>query len=157
MAEAVRRGQGFAAVTREGSLAQTAALLVAGTFLVVGMLGFIPGVTTDYDDLAFAGHESHAALFGIFEVSVLHNFVHLLFGVVGVVLARTHVGARSYLVGGGLLYLGVWLYGLAVDKTSDANFLPVNDADDWLHFGLGVGMVGLGALLWREDRRAPAD
>jgi hypothetical protein len=42
---------------------------------------------------------------------------------------------------------------LVIDKTSDANFVPVNDADDWLHFGLGVGMVALGALAWRPDRR----
>lgn len=156
MAEAMRRRRrapGYVAL--RGSMAQTVALVVAGTFLLVGVLGFIPGITTDFDELAFAGHESEAKLLGIFEVSVLHNIVHLLFGVAGVALARTHAGARSYLVGGGVLYLGVWLYGLVVDKGSDANFLPVNEADDWLHFALGVGMVGLGALLWREDRRGP--
>jgi hypothetical protein len=43
--------------------------------------------------------------------------------------------------------------GAGVDKTSDANFVPVNDADDWLHFGLGAGMVALGALTWRPQRR----
>lgn len=37
-----------------------------------------------------AGHESHAQLFGIFEVSVLHNIVHLLFGLAGLALARAH-------------------------------------------------------------------
>jgi hypothetical protein len=155
MAEAMRRRRGLGVVALRGSLTQTAALVVAGAFLLVGVLGFIPGITTDFDELAFAGHESEASLLGVFDVSVLHNIVHLLFGVVGVALARTHVGARSYLVGGGVLYLGVWLYGLVVDKTSDANFLPVNEADDWLHFGLGAGMVALGALLWNEERRIP--
>jgi Domain of unknown function (DUF4383) len=153
MAEAMRRRRGLGELALRGTLAQTAALAVAGTFLLVGVLGFIPGITTDFDELAFAGHESDAALFGVFEVSVLHNLVHLLFGVAGVVMARTHVGARSYLVGGGVLYLGVWLYGVVVDEASDANFLPVNEADDWLHLGLGVGMIALGALLWREERR----
>ena len=57
---------------------QLAALVVGAIFLLVGVLGFIPGVTTDYDMLAWAGHESHAQLFGIFTVSVLHNIVHLV-------------------------------------------------------------------------------
>lgn len=35
-----------------------------------------------------------------------------------------------------------------IDKESDANFVPLNTADDWLHFVLGVGMIALGALLW---------
>lgn len=32
------------------------------------------------------------------------------------------------------------------------NFIPVNDADNWLHLGLAVGMIGLGALLGRTQR-----
>ena len=64
-------------------LARRLTQVVAGVFIVVGILGFIPGVTTDYDSLQLAGHESEAMLLGIFQVSVLHNVVHLLFGVVG--------------------------------------------------------------------------
>lgn len=132
---------------------RVAALLVAATFLVVGILGFIPGITTNYDTLSFAGHDSHAELLGIFHVSILHNLVHLLFGAVGVVLARSFAGARIYLIGGGAIYLVLWLYGLIIDKDSGANFIPVNTADDWLHFGLGVGMIALGLIL---GRRRPA-
>ena len=46
------------------------------------------------DALRFAGHGSGAYLFGVFQVSVLHNLVHLAFGVAGLVLART-VSRRS--------------------------------------------------------------
>ena len=130
---------------------QLAAAVVGGTFLLVGILGFVPGITTDFGDIAFAGHESEAKLLGIFEVSILHNVVHLLFGVIGLAAARTIAGSRTYLVGGGALYLGLWLYGLVVDKASDANFVPVNSADDWLHFALGTAMVALGLLL--ADRK----
>lgn len=153
MAHAFPRGRSLGDLARNGTLAQTGAIVVGAMFALVGIMGFIPGITTNYGDMTFAGHESHAELLGVFEVSVLHNLVHLLFGIAGFALARTHVQARAYLVGGGLLYLGVWLYGLAVDKTSDANFLPMNDADDWLHFVLGAGMVALGAIAWRGDRR----
>jgi hypothetical protein len=130
-----------------------AALLVAVIFLLVGILGFVPGITSGYDGMTFAGHESTAKLLGIFQVSVLHNVVHLLFGVVGLAMARTVVGARTYLVGGGAIYLVLWLYGLLVGQRSGANFIPVNNADDWLHLVLGLGMIGLGLLLARR----PAD
>jgi hypothetical protein len=121
-----------------------AATGVAAVFLLVGILGFIPGITTDYDSMSFGGHMSGAELLGIFQVSILHNIVHLLFGVVGLALARRTPGAVNYLLGGGIVYLVLWIYGLIVSKTSDANFVPLNTADDWLHFVLGLGMLGLG-------------
>ncbi|GAB3937206.1 DUF4383 domain-containing protein [Micromonospora vulcania] len=129
-----------------------AAGTVAVLFLLIGVLGFVPGVTSGAADLRFAGHGSHAYLFGVFQVSVLHNLVHLLFGVAGLALARTVTGARTFLVGGGAVYLVLWLYGLAVDHDTGANVLPVNDADGWLHLGLGVGMIALGLLTARPRR-----
>ena len=140
--------------TTTRSAAQKAALAVAAVFLLVGVLGFVPGVTTQYDQMEFAGHESRAQLLGIFQVSVLHNIVHLLFGVVGFVMARTFGAARSYLIGGGVVYLVLWVYGLLVDHGSDANFVPLDDADNWLHLLLGIGMVGLGLAVGREPTRA---
>ncbi|MFJ8691621.1 DUF4383 domain-containing protein [Streptomyces roseolilacinus] len=129
-----------------------AALLVGVAFLLIGALGFVPGVTTDYDTMAFAAHRSDARLLGLFQVSILHNIVHLLFGVAGVVSARRAADARPYLVVGGLIYLALSVYGVIIDLDSAANFVPVNTADNWLHFALGTGMTGLGLLLPR-----PAD
>lgn len=126
---------------------RVAALVLGVVFLVVGILGFIPGITTDYDTMQFAGHESEAKLLGVFQVSILHNIVHLLFGVLGVLMSRTAALARVFLIGGGLVYAVLWLYGLIVNETSDANFVPFNDADDWLHLGLAVAMILLGLLL----------
>ena len=134
---------------------QKAALAVGAVFLLVGVLGFIPGITSNYDDMSFAGHESTAKLLGIFQVSVLHNIVHLLFGLAGLALARTVSGARLYLVGGGAVYLVLWLYGLLIGQDTAANFVPLNPADDWLHLFLGLGMIALGVLTTRRsiDRR----
>lgn len=127
-----------------------AAATVGMLFLIIGVLGFLPGVTTGFSDLYFAGHESTARLFGVFQVSVLHNLLHLIFGVAGLALARTVSGARAFLVGGGAIYLLLWLYGLAVHhSTGSANFIPVNGADNWLHLLLGVGMIALGLLTTR--------
>src|SRR5215210_41459 len=81
---------------------QQAARLVGIVFLLVGILGFIPGVTTNYDDLTFAGNTSDAELLGVFQTSILHNIVHLLFGVAGLLLSRTWEGARNFLIGSGI-------------------------------------------------------
>ncbi len=126
---------------------QGAAVLVGTAFLVVGVLGFIPGVTSDYDLMEWAGHHSGAKLFGMFAVSGLHNFVHLAFGVAGLLMARTYAASRAYLLVGGLVYLGLWVYGLLIDHASTANFVPVNGADNWLHLGLGAAMVLFGLTL----------
>ena len=139
--------------TAHASPVRRAALVVGIVFLVVGVLGFIPGITTNYDTMMFAGHESRAKLLGLFQVSVLHNIVHLLFGVAGLALSRTVSGARAYLIGGGAIYLVLWLYGLVIDHDSGANFVPLNGADNWLHLFLVVGMIALGVALTRRPAR----
>ncbi|WP_334173780.1 DUF4383 domain-containing protein [Sinomonas sp.] len=118
---------------------------------MVGILGFVPGITTG--TLAFAGHGSHAMLLGLFQVSVLHNIVHLLFGVAGLALARSAAAAKGYLVWGGAVYLVLFVYGLFFMGDMPANFVPVNAADNGLHLLLGIGMLALGTVLGRRTAR----
>ncbi|WP_240163120.1 DUF4383 domain-containing protein [Mycolicibacterium sphagni] len=121
---------------RVGLLAvQGAALLVAAAFLIIAIAGFAPGLT------------HRAELFGVFKVSMLHNLLHLAFGVIGLLLALTFARARAYLIGGGLFYLGLWIYGLIVDADGPRDILPLNNADNWLHLSIGVVMTVLGLTL----------
>jgi hypothetical protein len=135
---------------RDRSTVQSAALLAGIVFLAVGILGFVPGVTTHYGDLSFAGHDSGAKLFGVFQTSILHNIVHLLFGLVGIAMARTWEGGRTFLIGGGVIYLVLFVYGLVAHGSTGANFIPANSADNVLHAAFGVGMILLGYVLGRE-------
>jgi hypothetical protein len=135
---------------KDRSTVQSAALLAGIVFLVVGILGFVPGVTTHYGDLSFAGHGSGAKLLGIFQTSILHNIVHLLFGLVGIAMARSWEGARTFLIGGGVVYLVLFVYGLLAHGDSSANFIPVNSADNVLHVAFGVTMIALGVTLGRK-------
>ncbi|WP_432563362.1 DUF4383 domain-containing protein [Kineococcus sp. SYSU DK003] len=135
----------------------TAALLVGATFLLVGVLGFIPGITTDYHTMGAAGHESMAMLLGVFQVSVLHNIVHLAFGVLGILASRRASLAKSYLIVGGVVYLALWIYGMVISQDSAANFVPLNSADNWLHLVLGIGMVLLGLVLPRRTSTGTAE
>lgn len=128
-------------------LARAAALTFGVVFLLVGILGFVPGVTSNLDQLSSGGHHSGAELFGLFQVSVLHNVVHLLFGVVGIAAGLRPRFAAAYLVGGGLVYAVLTVYGFVVDHASSANFVPVNTADNWLHLGLAVVMLLVGGAV----------
>ena len=133
---------------------QKAALVVGAVFALVGILGFIPGITSNYGSLGMAGHDSEAMLLGVFQVSILHNIVHLLFGAAGIAMARSAAQSRNFLLVGGAIYLVLWLYGLLVGQESPANFVPLNTADNWLHLILGLGMIALGVALSRGTSRA---
>jgi hypothetical protein len=138
---------------RDRSPIQVAALVVGAAFILVGILGFIPGITTNVGDMKFAGHDSPSELLGLFQVSILHNIVHLAIGIIGLVAASTWEGSRVYLVGGGALYLALAVYGWIIDRASDANFVPMNPADNVLHVLLGAGMIVLGVVLGRGYAR----
>lgn len=135
---------------------QKASLAVGAVFLLVGILGFVPGITTNYETLQFAGHHSEAMLLGLFQVSVLHNVVHLLFGAAGLLLARTATGARSFLLYGGIVYLVLFVYGLLVPEDSAGDFVPLNSLDNILHLVLGAGMIALAVILTKGRAKAHA-
>ena len=128
---------------------QTAALLIGAVFLLVGIAGFIPGITTHYSHLGWA-NEDGAQLIGLFGVNVIHNLLHMALGVAGIALARTPASARTYLLVGGGAYLVLFVYGLAIDKATQWNFAALNTADNWLHFVLALAMIGLGSALPRR-------
>ena len=128
------------------NLTQLVAGVVGAVFALVGVAGFVPGLTPNLDSIEWAGRTSDAELLGVFQVSVLHNLVHLAFGVLGLASLRSFVWAKSFLIWGGAVYLALAFYGVVIDLGGDANFVPVNTADNWLHVVLGTAMVVLGLV-----------
>jgi Domain of unknown function (DUF4383) len=123
---------------------QVLALAFGAIYLIVGIIGFF---ITGFDDFigneAGTPHHVDANVLG-FMINPMHNVVHILIGVVGLVLSRTLAGARTY---GWLLAAGygaAFVYGLfAVGQEWD--FLNLNWADNVLH--LVTALVGLGIAL----------
>src|SRR3954469_2636471 len=113
---------------------QILALVFGAVYLLVGIVGFF---VTGFDN--FADNSQHEMLL-FFMINPLHNVVHIVIGLAGLLLARTLTGARTY---GWLLavgYAAAFVYGLiAVGK--DWDFLNINGADNVLH--LATAIVGL--------------
>ena len=69
-------------------------------FILVAVLGFIsPG------GLVMAMDATTGMVLGVFPVDLLHNIVHLLFGIWGLVASRTWAGSKQFFTVGGTIYI----------------------------------------------------
>ncbi len=110
--------------------AQKLAKIFGWVFLLIGVLGFIPGVTSN-------GH-----LLSIFEVDPLHNIVHLLSGIFGLWLGKSEGGAKTYFKIFGVVYALVTVLGLL--SGSVLGLISVNLADNILHLAIAVIALWIG-------------
>jgi hypothetical protein len=106
--------------------------ILSVVFILVGLLGLVTTPPT------MAG----GMLIGLFPVNILHNLVHLLLGVWGLVAARSESGAVGYARIAGVLYLV--LAGLAVVTPRTFGLIPIGGHDIWLHTVLGIVLCFVG-------------
>ena len=101
--------------------------------LLVGVLGFIPGITTD----------NH--LLGIFHVNALHNIIHLVSGAVALYCGMTSVKAsKTYFQVFGVIYALVAILGFVYGDNAILGLVANNMADTWLHVVIAVTVLYLG-------------
>jgi Domain of unknown function (DUF4383) len=119
------------------TVAQGVSLLAGVGFLLVAILGFIAsGMSMEADpDVA-------PKILGMFPVNVLHNCVHLAFGIWGLAAARTPAAARTYCLAAGVIYLVLTALGYFVPN--GFGLVPLGGADIPLHLVLGVLLTGVG-------------
>ena len=106
--------------------------------VALGVVGFVPGIVQEYGALEW-WRGSAAELFGVFQTSILINLVHIGAGVLGL---RAGSRGRAYLSLVGSAFFALGVYGLLVGYAW--NFMAFDRAADWLHIGLGIGMVYAG-------------
>lgn len=118
-------------------MVQRVAQLFGVIFLLVGVLGFVAsGMSMD------ANMDTAPKLLGLFPVNVLHNAVHLLFGVWGLLAARTVAGATQYAKIGGGIYLVLVILGFVAPTTF--GLIPIGGNNIWLHAVIGIVLLAVG-------------
>lgn len=110
--------------------------LVAGIiFAIVGVLGFFPGLRTY--PLATTHHlsvDSGAGyLFGLFPVNVLHNLVHLLIGIWGILASGRFDASRAFSRSIAVIYAVLTVFGFIPGLNNLFGLVPLWGNDIWLH------------------------
>jgi hypothetical protein len=116
------------------------AMIFGIVFLVIGIGGFIPGLTDHgaqpHADLTMTegyGHE-----LGMFPINLLHNIVHIIFGVWGLAASRSLGGARTYARVVAVIYALLTVMGLVDGLNTTFGLIPLYGADVALHAVLAL-------------------
>ena len=117
------------------SMVQSVALVFGVVYLAVGILGFIPFLGGSYT-------QTSSNLLGLVPINLLHNIVHLAFGVWGLVASRSWSGSKSFFTIGGIIYVVLTCVGFL--SPMGFGLVPLGGADIWLHAVLAIAMLGIG-------------
>ncbi|MCI2237190.1 DUF4383 domain-containing protein [Paenibacillus sp. TRM 82003] len=112
---------------------------VGALLIVLGALQFVPGVTTNYDELEAWG--SGAQLFGLFTVSATGAILTMTVGALCVAFSGSPRQGHKTVVWTGLLLITAAIGGAGLVFNSPNPELPVDDATNWLHLGLGLAIL----------------
>ena len=131
------------------------ALIVGIVYLLVGIAGFIPGLREAEDFAGLTVEANSGRLLALFPVNVLHNLVHLLIGLLGVLAYRSYAASRNYSRALAIVYALLAIMGLIDAARLNLTFglIPIHSHDIWLHaltaaiaayFGFGPVEAGEG-------------
>lgn len=129
---------------------RSVALVFGIVFIAVGLLGFVPGAVegppADAPELTMEG--GYGYLLGLFPVNLLHNLVHLLFGVWGIFAYPMLSRARLYLRSVAVIYGVLVVFGLVPLLKTTFGLIPVFGHDVWLHALLALVAAVFG---WKSE------
>lgn len=136
---------------------RTFARIFGVVFLLVGIVGFIPGLTHSHQHDGLAVQTGSGMLLGLFPVNVLHNIVHLAFGVWGIAAARSLDAARVYARGVAVVYAVLTVLGMIPATNDTFGLVPIGGNDIWLHALLALIAAYFGFMYREVDTTRTTD
>jgi hypothetical protein len=122
------------------------ALIMGIVFVAIGVMGFIPGLTTQADHPEVTVDAGEGYIMGIFPTNVLHNIVHLISGVAGIALSRSFDGARLFARVLAVMYGLLTVMGLFPVLNTTFGLIPIFGNDVWLHAVIALAAAYFGFL-----------
>lgn len=130
------------------SPAQIYALVFGAVLTAAGIIGFF--VSASFD----VGSSVPRETLVLFDINGWHNIVHLASGVIGLALAGTYGGARTYALGLGIVYVVITILGFIVGNDGTLlQLIPINTEDNFLH--ILIAIAGIGAYAATPASPAP--
>lgn len=117
-------------------------------YIVIGLAGFVSGMKiAPPGGHPIAVKAEYGVLFGLFPVNIIDNYVHLVFGVWGVVAYRSFEGSRSFARISAILFAILTVCGLIPGLNTIFGILPLYGQDIWLHAlsAIAAAWFGFGA------------
>lgn len=118
-------------------------------FLLIGLSGFVPGLSPAHQHPNLAVEAGSAMALGLFPVNILHNLFHLAFGVWGLLAARSAGAARAYGKAVAVIYGLLTVMGLFPVTNTSFGLVPIYGHDVWLH-ALLAGVAGYFGFVHRD-------
>lgn len=109
------------------------ALIIGIVYLLVGIMGFVPGLLHETVHSGVTVNSFEGDLLGIFPVNVLHSLVHLVVGALGVASYRSFAGSRTFARGLAIFYGLLAIMGLIPGLNTTFGLIPISGNDIWLH------------------------
>ena len=126
-------------------------LVIGLLFLVVGVLGFVPGLVSPPS--AYSPHmtvdTAYGYLLGLFPINILHNLVHLGVGLWGLSAYRSVTKSLSFARGLAIFYGALAVMGLIPVVNTTFGLIPIFGHDIWLH-AISAGAAGYFGFLRSE-------
>lgn len=137
------------------SLPRTVALVFGAVFVLVGILGFVPGITTQADSVQ-GMTVADGAILGLVPVNAFANIFHILVGAILLYASTRHDLAVLVSRVLGVAYLLIGLLGLV--DANGFNLLPLGGVEMLVHFATAAVLLLVGFLAAgdQEGRRATA-
>ncbi len=133
------------------------ALIWGILFLVIFASGVVPGMLQPPapGDPDLAVDAMHGRALGLFPVNILHDGVHLIFGIWGLLASRDWDKAKTYARVTAVVYAMFMVMGLVPGLDTTFGLVPLHDNDVWLHAVLAAGAAYFG-FIHRDNRRDTA-
>lgn len=129
------------------------ALIVGIVYVLVGIMGFVPSLHSLPNSAPeIAVNTGYGYLLGLFPINVLHNFVHLAVGLLGIAAFWSFGFAKLFAQGLAIFYGALAVMGLIPATNTTFDLIPIFSNDIWLH-AVTAAISGYFGFVVQEDMK----